>query len=80
MSDKLAEALKCIEEDDLDSLKDIVPAYVPVDVKLKEFFSFLCKQFRLGRDWKQPFFILPQDLGVNYVYPTYLNKELMSKQ
>ena len=41
MSDsKLAEALKCIAEDDLDTLKDIVPAHVPIDVKLKEFLYF----------------------------------------
>ena len=32
----LEDALRCIELDDLENLRTIVPEYVPVDVRLKE--------------------------------------------
>ena len=31
------EALACIDEDDLDSLKELVPKVVPIDLRIKEF-------------------------------------------
>lgn len=33
----IEEAIKCIEEDDLDSLKELVPKIVPTDLRIKEF-------------------------------------------
>jgi len=42
-------AARFIEEDDLDSLKEIVPSKVPIDVNLKEFLLFFCIEFHHGK-------------------------------
>jgi hypothetical protein len=51
---RLEAAIKCIEEDDLDSLKEIVPDLIPIDVRIKES-GFLLFEGYLNMDWSQDY-------------------------
>ena len=42
-------AVKYIEEDDLDSLRELIPSVVDVKTRIKEFVLFSNGQFRLGQ-------------------------------
>lgn len=42
-------AVKYIEEDDLDSLRELIPSVVDVKTRIKEFVLYSHGQFRLGQ-------------------------------
>ena len=70
----VATAIKCLAEDDLDTLKQIVPQWVDVKIRIKEFVSYSNRQLEHGLVQEPRCFTLLLGLVVNFVSRTCLNK------